>query len=84
MTFYRTGSNPLKPLAEDKIKAGEIVYNELGKCVKKIYIEDSVYFVEILDSVLMEGETMSNLTPVQLGLFWTLSKNKFKKYENKS
>lgn len=83
MKYYRRNSNPLFGLKEDQIKAGEITYNELGKCVKKIYIDDNIYFVEVIESVLNEGETMSGLTPLQLELFWKLSKNKLKKYEDK-
>ena len=84
MKYYRVNSDPLKAVSEDHVKAGEIVYNELGKCVKKIYVDDIVYFIEVLESVLNEGETMSELTPNQLELFWKLSKNKFRKYEDQN
>lgn len=83
MKYYIKSSNPLIPLSEEKVKAGDIVYNELGTCVRKIYVNDNIYFVEVLESVLNEGETVSNLTPIQLDLFWKLSNNKFKKYEDK-
>jgi len=82
MKYYRPNSEPLQGVSEDKIRAGDIVYNELGKCVKKIYIEEDIYFVEVLESVLNDGETMSELTELQLNMFWKLSRNKFKKYEN--
>lgn len=84
MKYYKVNSNPLVRLAEDKIKAGDIVYNELGNCVKKIYVDDTIYFIEVLESVLNEGEIMSSLTSVQLDLFWKLSKNKFKKHEDQN
>lgn len=84
MKYYRANSDPLISISEDKIKAGDIVYNELGKCVRKIYIDDNVYFVEVLESVLNEGETMSELTPLQLKMFWALSRTKFKKYEDQN
>lgn len=84
MKYYRRNSDPLIPLSEDKIKAGEIVYNELGTCVRKVYVDDNIYFVEVLESVLNEGETMTELTPLQLELFWKLSKNKYRRYENKN
>ena len=83
MKYYRPYSEPLFGVTEDKVKAGDIVYNELGKCVRKVYVDDNIYFVEVLESVLNEGETMSELTPIQLGLFWKLSRSKFHKYENK-
>jgi hypothetical protein len=83
MKYYSKGSTPLQELSEEKIKAGDIVYSELGKCVRKVYVDDNIYFVEVIESVLNEGETMSELTPVQLDLFWKLSRNKFRKYENK-
>lgn len=83
MRYYRKSSNPLIELSEEQVKAGEIVYSELGKCVKKVYVEDNVYFVEVVESVLNEGETIPKLTDLQLSLFWTLSKNKLKEYENK-
>jgi hypothetical protein len=82
MKYYKSNSEPLAPITEDKIRAGDIVYNELGKCVKKVYVDDNVYFVEVLESVLNDGETMSELTPLQLELFWKLSRSKFRKHED--
>ena len=84
MKYYKLNSEPLLQISEDRIKAGDIVYNELGKCVRKMYIEDTIYFIEVLESVLNDGETMSELTPLQLNMFWRLSRTKFKKYENKN
>ena len=84
MKYYKPNQSPLVPLTENKVSAGSIVYNELGKCVKKVYIDDNIYFVEVMESVLNEGETMSELTPIQLDLFWKLSKNKLQKYEDKN
>jgi hypothetical protein len=84
MKYYRVNSEPLIQLSEDRIKAGELVYNELGTCVRKVYVDSNVYFVEVLESVLNEGEIVSELTPTQLDLFWRLSRNKLKIYENKN
>ena len=84
MKYYKPYSKPLIMISEDHIGAGDIVYNELGKCVRKVYVEDRIYFVEVLESVLNEGETMSELTPIQLELFWKLSHSKFTRYENKN
>lgn len=84
MKYYRPNSTPLVPLTEDKIRTGDLVYNDLGKCVKKIYVGEDIYFVEFLESVLNEGETMSELTPLQLELFWKLSNNKMRKHEDQS
>ena len=84
MKYYRKESEPLIRLSEDEIRAGDVVYDELGRCVRKMYINDNVYFVEVIESVLNEGEIMSSLTPLQLELFWKLSRSKFSKYENKS
>lgn len=83
MKYYKSYSEPLVGLSEEKIKAGDIVYNELGKCVRKVYIGENVYFVDVVESVLNDGETMSELTPLQLELFWKLSRSKFRKYEDK-
>lgn len=83
MNYYSKNSEPLIKLSEDDIRAGDIVYNELGKCVKKVYLNDQVFFIEVVDSVLNEGETMSTLTPLQLELFWKLSRSKLQKHENK-
>jgi hypothetical protein len=82
MKYYKSNSEPLVPITEEKIRAGDIIYNELGKCVKKVYVDDNVYFVEVLESVLNDGETMSELTPLQLELFWKLSRSKFRKHED--
>ena len=84
MKYYRINASPLVAISEDKVKAGDIVYNELGKLVKKIYVGEDIYFIEVLESVLNEGETMSELTPLQLELFWKLSHNKLKKYEDQN
>ncbi len=84
MKYYKSNSQPLVSLNEEQVKAGELVYTELGKCVKKIYLDENVYFVEVVESVLNDGETLSNLTPLQLGLFWKLSNNKLSKHENKN
>jgi hypothetical protein len=83
MQYYRVNSTPLERVPEERIKAGELVYTELGKCVKKIYIGDDIYFIEVVESVLNEGETMTELTPLQLSMFWKLSKNKLEKHESK-
>jgi hypothetical protein len=83
MNYYRVNSEPLILLSEDRIKAGELVYSELGTCVRKVHVDNNVYYVEVLESVLNEGEIMSELTPTQLDLFWKISRNKLKKHENK-
>jgi len=80
MNYYKKDSNPLIRAPEDSIAAHELIYTETGKCVKKIYIEDNVFYIDVIESVLNEGETMSNLTPTQLELFWKLSKTKLNKY----
>jgi hypothetical protein len=84
MKYYRFNSSPLKPISEDQVKAGEVVYNELGRCVKKLYVGEEVYFVEFLDSVLNDNEVMSDLTPLQLELFWKLSNSKLRKHEDQN
>jgi hypothetical protein len=84
MKYYKKNSKPLIPQSEEQVRAGDIVYNELGKCVKKVYVDDVVYFVEVVESVLNDGELVSELTDNQLSLFWTLSKNKFREHEDKN
>lgn len=80
MKYYRPNSVPLEELCLDNISALDCVYDELGKYVQKIYHKDEVYFVDLLDSVLNEGEIMSDLTELQLELFWALSKTKLNRY----
>jgi hypothetical protein len=80
MKYYRINNNELIELSEHEVKAGDLVYNSLGKCCRKIYIEDNIYFIEVVDSVLNEGETVSTLTPRQIQLFCSLSRSKMKKY----
>jgi hypothetical protein len=84
MNYYGINTNPLILLKEEGIAAHDLVYNELGKCVKKVYIDDRIFFIDILESVLTEGETLSGLTDTQLDLFWTLSKNKLNNYNENS
>jgi hypothetical protein len=82
MNYYKANSEPLVSIPEENIRADDIIYNELGSCVKKVYVNNTPYFVEVSESVLNEGERISDLTKVQLSLFWTLSRNKLKKNEN--
>jgi len=79
MNYYERFSQPLKRLSEDQISAGSFVYNELGTCVQKIIRNDEVYFIDVIESVLKDGEVMSELTPNQLVLFWALSRSKLQK-----
>lgn len=76
MTYYKYQSMPLEVIKEEDVKTNERVYDELGKCRKKVLLNGNSYMVEVHDSVLREGELVSNLTDAQLKLFWTLSKNK--------
>ena len=80
MKYYITDSMPLSEVTEERIGAGDCVYNELGQYVKKVYQDESVYFVDLVDSVLNDGEVLSELTQMQLGLFWALSRTKRNKY----
>ena len=84
MYYYKANSIPLEMFDEDELEPNAIVYNEVGKCMRKVKIQDTTYMVEVCDSVLNEGELLSNLTLRQLELFWTLSKNKLKKIERSS
>lgn len=84
MYYYKADSIPLEAFTEEEIDVGTIVYNEIGKCMRKIAIGKKLYMVEVCDSVLNEGELMSDLTLNQLQLFWTLSTNKLKKLQNSS
>lgn len=73
INYYKPDSIPLQILQEDDIHIGDLVYNELGRCLQKIQIKNKYYFIEKHDSVLQEGELMQDLTFLQLTLFWTLS-----------
>jgi len=78
MRYYKPFSRPLVELQEDDIPLGGVVYDELGRCVQKIfsYSSGNFFFVEVVPSVLREGEILSDLTDNQLQLFWALSKNR--------
>lgn len=81
MNYYEKYSQPLKRISVDDIPAGGITYNELGTCVQKNYIKGEVYFVDLIESVLRDGETISDLSNPQLTLFWALSRTKLKKLD---
>jgi hypothetical protein len=80
MNYYKKESTPLLPITEDDIAAHQLVYTETGRCIKKVYIDDKVFFIDIVGSVLNDGETLSNLTETQLDLFWRLSRTKLNNY----
>ena len=78
--YYYPNYTPLKKAIIDELENNDIIYDAFGRCKRKIIIRDSSYFIDICDSVLMDGELLVNLTvPIQLELFWKLSKSKLKK-----
>ena len=79
LQYYYTNYSPLKKVILDELEHNDVVYDEFGRCKKKLIIKDHSYFIDICDSVLMDGELMTNLTKLQLELFWKLSKTKLKK-----
>ena len=81
MYYYRIGSIPLEAVEESDIEDRQAVYNELGKFMQKLIVKEKEYMVELMDTVLVEGELLRDLTITQLELFWTLSKNKRYKYK---
>jgi len=80
LQYYYPNYTPLKKVHLDELEHNNIVYDEFGRCKKQIVIKQHSYLVDICDSVLVDGELLSNLTiPLQLELFWKLSKTKLKK-----
>jgi hypothetical protein len=68
--FYKY-SRPLKEVVY--LKQGDIYYNVEGHALE--YIDkDEFKFIE--GSPLVKGELITELSPKQLNLFWTLIKNK--------
>jgi hypothetical protein len=80
MFYYKIGTIPLEAVEEEGVKDRQAVYNEFGKLMQKFTAGEKEYMVELLDSVLNEGELLRDLTIPQLELFWVLSKNKRIKY----
>ncbi len=76
---YYPNYTPLRKVIQDELEHNDIIYDEFGRCKRKIIIKSLSYFVDICDSVLIDGELLINLTERQLELFWKLSKNKLKK-----
>ena len=81
MYYYRIGTIPLEAVEDKNVDDRQAVYDEMGKLMQKISVGQKEYMVELLDSVLNEGELLRDLTVTQLELFWTLSKNKRYKYK---
>ena len=79
LQYYYTNYTPLKKVKLDELEHNDIVYDIFGRCKRQIIIRNNSYFIDICDSVLMEGELLVNLTELQLELFWKLSKSKLKK-----
>jgi hypothetical protein len=81
---YYPNYTPLKKVVEDELEHNDIIYDEFGRCKRKIIIKRLSYYIDICDSVLIDGELMTNLTvPLQLELFWKLSKHKLKRVRTK-
>ena len=75
--YYYPDIIPLKRAERIVLKHNDIVYDEFGRCRKKIVIKDHSYYIDICESVLVDGELLVNLSvPLQLDLFWKLSRNK--------
>ena len=49
--------------------------------MQKLIVKEKEYMVELMDTVLVEGELLRDLTIPQLELFWTLSNKKRNKYK---
>lgn len=81
MFYYKIGTIPLEAVEEKDLEDRQAVYDEFGRLVQKIAVKDDEYIVELMDTVLNEGELLRDLTVPQLELFWTLSKNKRTKYK---
>lgn len=85
VTYYLAERIPLEEVEFKDIPVNGVVYNEVGKCMQKIEAGNGSYYMkEVYDSVLVEGEVMQDLTLKQLKLFWTLSRNKGKKWYHES
>lgn len=69
-TLYKKGSNPLEKVNQPE--EDKVYYTEAGRAI--IVKEEGVYEL-YRGSLLVEKETMSNLTEKQLDLFWTIDKN---------
>ncbi len=79
--IYKPSSMPLKKV--EQLEEGNMVYTSKGDCFRCTKDDsDAYYFTEIHPSVLVEGEIMEELTDNQLELFWKLSKNELKKYND--
>lgn len=81
MIYYKIGTVPLEAVEYEEIKDRQAAYDEMGKLMQKFVVKDKEYMVELMDTVLVEGELLRDLTVTQLELFWTLSKNKRLKYK---
>jgi len=80
MFYYKIGTIPLEAVEDKDVEDRQAVYDEFGKLMQKYTVEEQEYMVELMDTVLIEGELLRELTVPQLELFWTLSKNKRTKY----
>lgn len=79
MQYYYPDIIPLKRVEEFDLEYDGVIYDEFGRCRRKIVIKSHSYYIDVCESVLMEGELLVNLsTPLQLDLFWKLSRNKLK------
>lgn len=74
--IYEYGVSPIKQVK--KLVAGELYATSSGEIV----LYDGEEFQMAIESPLtpVQGNTLENLTPLQLSLYWTLIKNN-KKYD---
>ncbi len=76
MEYYKKDTNPLESILEEDIKLGELIYDNFGRCFKKIMVNDKSLLVQQKKSVLVDDCLLTDLeNKTALNLFWTLSKN---------
>lgn len=79
MEYYKKDSNPLMPIQEGDIALGQLVYDNFGRCLQKVSVNEKILLVQKEPSVLYEDVLLSDLdTDLSIDLFWTLSRNKLK------
>lgn len=81
MQYYKVDTNPLKEVSFEESLSGDFIYDSYGACYKKVVVNGKAFPVQIHAPVLNEGEYINELTPLQLLLFWSISKNERKRFE---
>lgn len=78
---YEFESSPLKVAIDPEV--GNLIYTEIGDCFQCVSDDAGQLLFDLVHpTVLSDGSLLSDLSPMQLELFWALSRTELKRTKN--